>query len=79
MTPSDTPEPALARVLPHPRVCRTRTIGVITGFGSCLVERPIECPYVLYFGEGNICRHPSWKGFMLAPETESPSEAENPV
>jgi hypothetical protein len=52
------------RVLPDPAICRVRSIGSIAGFAHCLVRRPAECPHVLYFGEGNICRHPDWKQFL---------------
>ncbi|HWB58283.1 MAG TPA: hypothetical protein VG733_02280 [Chthoniobacteraceae bacterium] len=54
---------ATQRILPDPSICKARAIGAITGFAQCLVERPMECRYVLYFGEGNICRHPRWREF----------------
>lgn len=58
-----------ARMLPDPAICRVRPIGTITGFAHCLVDCPVECRYVLYFGEGNICRYSGWKQF-IAKETE---------
>ena len=61
------------RVLPDRAVCRVRPIGTISDFANCLVEHPKECPYVLYFGEGNVCRYPQWREFVL-PVKETPEE-----
>jgi hypothetical protein len=58
------PNAIASRVLPDPAVCATKPIGAIFDFGKCLVDKPVECKYVLYFGEGNICRHPKWKDFV---------------
>ena len=68
MTPPSDPKSVPDRTLPNSAICRTHSIGLISDFGNCLVDRPIECPYVLYFGEGNICRHPGWKNFLNFPE-----------
>jgi len=57
--------PTGERVLPDRDICHVRPIGTIHEFANCMVERPIECPYVLYFGEGNICRNPQWKEFIV--------------
>lgn len=61
-----------ARVLPDPALCKVTAIGEIAGFAHCQVDRPTECKYVLYFGEGNICRHPRWKDFLAG--TPRPGE-----
>lgn len=65
------PQPP-ARILPDPAICSVRPIGTITGFASCLVDRPMECRYVLYFGEGNICRNPRWKEFIAPRQADTP-------
>lgn len=57
------------RMLPDPAICRVRQIGTISGFAHCLVNQPVECRYVLYFGQGNICRYAGWKEFLVK-ETE---------
>ena len=62
------------RVLPDRTVCHVRPIGTISAFANCLVDRPKECPYVLYFGEGNVCRHPKWREFII-PLEKTPREA----
>jgi hypothetical protein len=67
LTPPSASIPNSGRILPDAAVCRTLKIGFIAEFGNCLVERPMECPHVLYFGEGNICRHPKWREFLVAP------------
>lgn len=64
MTPMNESTPAAARILPDPAICRVTPIGTIAGFAQCHVDRPVECKHVLYFGEGNICRHPCWKEFL---------------
>jgi len=53
------------RVLPDRTVCHVRPIGTVSDFANCLVEQPKECPYVLYFGEGNVCRYPQWRDFVV--------------
>ena len=65
------------RVLPDRTLCRVRPIGTISAFANCLVERPKECPYVLYFGEGNVCRYPQWREFIAPVVTSSGAEAVN--
>jgi len=61
--PDDTGENSSTRMLPDPKVCHTKPIGDILSFGNCLVDSPYTCPYVIYFGEGQFCSHPNWKGF----------------
>jgi hypothetical protein len=72
MTAMNESQPTPARVLPDPAICRVRPIGSISAFGQCQVDRPVECRYVLYFGEGNICRHPRWKEFIAAEPQPAP-------
>ncbi len=74
---NDTPPYPAARVLPDPAICKVREIGAISGFAHCLVERPLECKHVLYFGEGNICRHPRWRDFLSAANRSIGNEALN--
>lgn len=69
-TPAQDVQPSPARVLPDPEICGARPIGAISGFGHCMVDRPVECRYVLYFGEGNICRHPLWREFSARRAAE---------
>jgi hypothetical protein len=66
--------PAPARILPDPAICGVTPIGVIAGFARCLVDRPMECRFVLYFGEGNICRHPRWQEFIVSQPRQAPDE-----
>jgi len=67
---SDETPPGANRVLPDKSLCLVKSIGTISEFANCLVERPKECPYVLYFGEGNVCRYPQWREFIRAPEAQ---------
>ena len=69
------PESTGERTLPDRNICHVRPIGTIRDFANCMVERPIECPHVLYFGEGNICRNPQWKEF-IAPLDSGTGEDE---
>ena len=69
--------PPPERVLPDRTLCLVRPIGTISAFANCLVERPKECPYVLYFGEGNVCRYPQWRDFIAPVVTSSEVEAVN--
>ena len=52
------------RALPDPAICRTRPIGEIQSFATCLVECPITCRYVMGYGNGYLCKHPNWKDFI---------------
>ena len=61
----DTGHSEPVRVLPDKTVCRVQPIGTVSDFANCLVEQPKECPYVLYFGEGNVCRFPRWREFVI--------------
>jgi hypothetical protein len=63
------------RTLPDPAVCGAKPIGAISVFGHCMVDRPVECRYVLYFGEGNICRHPRWREFAAKHSPTDDSKA----
>ena len=46
-----------ARKLPDIEICQIKEIG-IAGFDQCMVEYPVECFYVLPFGNNYFCRHP---------------------
>ncbi len=65
LTTTNATDSSPARILPDVAICRVKPIGTIAGFAHCLVDRPMECKYVLYFGEGNICRHSCWKDFIV--------------
>ena len=67
-TSGDTGHSELVRVLPDKTVCRVQPIGIVSDFANCLVVQPKECPYVLYFGEGNVCRYPRWREFVAPVE-----------
>ena len=64
--------PSPGRILPDSTICKVRPIGTLSGFAHCLVERPMECRFVLYFGEGNICRHPKWREFSASQPQPGP-------
>ena len=53
------------RVLPNPKICRTRFLEIGTEVGECLVKTPKNCCYAMSFGEKYyICHHPNWQDFV---------------
>jgi len=52
-----------SRVLPDPKVCRTKPIRSFSALAACLVKRPCECLYATSFGKGYYCVHPRWRVF----------------
>ena len=56
MEPMSTPDGGekqrVPRVLPNPDICRTKPIGSINSFATCLVDEPSICPHVLNYGNG---------------------------
>lgn len=52
------------RVLPDPNICRTKPIGEIKSFATCHVDAPFTCPHAMSYGNGYLCRHPTWKDFV---------------
>jgi len=75
-TPGNVTQSPPERVLPHADTCHVRSIGAISDFANCLVEQPVECPFVLYFGEGNICRNPIWKQFLRRQKPSPDAETD---
>ena len=58
-------------VLPHSKICRTKSIGTLGSFAGCLVESPDSCPYVIFSGAVQFCTHPRWEGFVHLGEAEN--------
>jgi len=56
--------PDLSRVLPDPRICRTRRIGLNLSIADCLVDRPNTCPHVIFSGLAQYCTYPNWQDFL---------------
>ena len=56
----------------HPdfKNCRTRPIGEIQSFATCLVNGPDRCKYVMEYGTEYICRNPNWKEFVRPSKNE---------
>lgn len=53
-----------SRVLPDPGICRTKCIGFIASFATCLVVEADTCPYMLFTDNTQYCLHPKWKTFV---------------
>ena len=51
--------PGLPLVLPNQRICRTRPIGSIKAFATCLVNEPCTCAYATSSGEGYFMHTPT--------------------
>ena len=62
--PIKTPGGKRKRKLPDPGICRTRPIEDSFAYADCLVDNPIDCPHVIYFCGGYLCKHPNWKDFV---------------
>jgi hypothetical protein len=56
--------PDYHRQLPDPDICEAKPIGQINSFAMCMVEYPLTCKYVMGYGNGYLCRHPNWRGFV---------------
>jgi len=60
------PPPSAVEEFPDPKICHTKPLEKVNLFAQCLVEDPINCPYVFDFGMGFLCKHTQWKDFVKA-------------
>jgi hypothetical protein len=67
-------EPPETRILPNPKICRTRAIEGALTVAECLVDSPYSCPFVLMLNEGGLCNHPNWMGFLEKQAEEGSEE-----
>jgi len=55
------------RALPDAEVCWIELHPALKDYAHCRTSRPHECPYVLPFGLGFLCRHPERENFLSPP------------
>ena len=72
-------KPPEARILPNPKICRTRAIEGALTIAECLVDSPYSCPFVMMLNEGGLCNHPNWMGFLEKTGEEGVEEGPGDV
>jgi hypothetical protein len=61
------------QVLPNPNICCSKPIGNegwLNPIGTCLVDSPLGCPYLIGFGENHFCTHPHWTDFIKPRDSQ---------